>query len=168
MIITKKHIGCFAELPENLRGQFISVKDKLLENLNDVFGHTIIYEHGIFSQSINHAHLHFLPIGFHNLKDIKERIFTKLKSKEVNDFFDVEDVFKKDGSYLYFEENGEKSIFETKGIPHLKYTFRDELCDLVGIRGLRRWETMTEEDKEKNEEWVTKTKSKTSLIKKNL
>ena len=66
--------------------------------------------------------------------------------------------YKEEGSYFYLEEKDHKWVFHTKDHPKMKYTFRKEFVRLTGLHGLTDWRTMSNKEKERNREWVEKTK----------
>ena len=160
MLITKKHLICFAELPVFLHEEFLTLKGKIAEKISSSFSKPIIYEHGIYSQSVRHAHIHFVPseTEFYRLEGIKEA-FNYLKSERVQDTLEIKNIYKKDKSYFYLEENGFKWILQTKGLPEKEYDFRKEFAKLTGLHGLADWQKMREEEKCRNEEWVNITKN---------
>ena len=160
MIMPRKHIACFAELPEQLTKEFLSLKETVFNAVKSKFSEPIIYEHGIYSQSINHAHIHFVPSknSLYNLENIREKIFSDLKSTMINDIFEIRGIFQEEGSYCYLEENNQKLVFHTKGLPERKYTFRKEFARLTGLYGLVEWQNMAKEEKQRNECWVRETR----------
>lgn len=160
MIIPKEHISCFAELTHQLGKEFISIKEQVFNLVKYNFSEPIIYEHGIYSQSIKHAHLHFIPNKneLYKLENLKDNIFKDLKSVQISDIFQIRDIFEKEGSYCYLEEKGQKWIFHTKGFPDRKYTFRKEFVRLTGLHGLVDWKNMPENEKQRNKGWVKLTK----------
>lgn len=160
MIIPKKHISCFGKLPKQLINEFISLKEEVLNKIKSNFSEPIIYEHGVYGQTINHAHLHFLPTKneFYKMGNIKKGLFKDLRSTRINDMFQIIDIFEKEGPYFYLEENDKKWVFHTKGLPEKKYTFRKEFARLTGLHGLKEWQNMDEEEKQRNKGWVKATK----------
>ena len=160
MIIPKKHLSCFGELPAELSEEFLSLKEDIFNRVRSNFSEPILFEHGNYSQSVKHAHIHFIPTKNHyyNLENFSEKIFKDLKSMPVNDISEIKNIFEKDGSYFYLEENGQKMVFFTKGLPEGKYNLRKEFARLTGYYGLVKWQTITEEERQKNNEWVKKTK----------
>ncbi len=159
MLITKKHLSCFGELPGELIKEFLSLKKGVFNRIKSNFSEPIIYEQGVYSQSVNHAHLHFLPKkgDLYNIENIGGKIFRELESIDIRNFSQIIDFFKKEGSYIYLEENGQKFIFHTKDLPDLKYTFRREFAKLTGL-GLIQWHKMTEDQKKMDIEWIKNTK----------
>lgn len=160
MILPKKHMSCFAELPKQLNNEFMFLKEEVFNKIKSDFSEPIFYEHGIYSQTVNHAHVHFVPsrTKFYKLENISEKIFSDLKSNHINDFFQIIDIFQREGSYFYLEENDNKIIFHTEGLPKNKYTFRKEFARLTGLHGLKEWQNMDEEEKQRNKGWVKATK----------
>lgn len=66
MLIPKEHYLCYAELPDRLDEEYGSVKKRLLGNIKSNFSLPFLIEYGIFGQSIQHAHLHFIPHKGHD------------------------------------------------------------------------------------------------------
>ena len=161
MLISKDHMSCFAELPERLNKEFLLMKQKVFDIVKNNFFEPMIYEHGAYSQSIYHAHLHFVPAKneYFNLQNIKDKIFLTLKSTQLENIFKIKEIFSEEGSYFYFEEKGKRWVFHTKGQPNYKFTFRKEFVRLTGLNGLISWESMPEEEKERNRNWVDVTKT---------
>src|SRR3989344_72417 len=62
-------------------------------------------------------------------------------------------------NYFYLEENGEKWIFHTKNLPERVLSFRKEFAKFTGLKELKDWRIMNEEEKRRNMEWVNKTKT---------
>jgi len=160
MIIPKKHISCFGELPKQLSREFILLKEEVFSRIKSNFSKPIIYEHGMYSQSVNHAHLHFIPSKneVYNLENIGKKIFKDLKSTQIENIFQIVDIFEKEGSYIYLEENAKKWLFHTKGLPHRKYTLRKEIARLSGSHGLADWRNMPKEEEQRDRQWIKITK----------
>ena len=160
MLLPKMHLDCFAQLPMQLRKEFFSIKDNLLNKVKSSFNEPIIYEHGVYGQSIKHAHLHFLPSrsSHHNLENIKENIFKSLKSTRIDKMFKIADVFRNEGSYFYLEQSGKKWVIHTKNQEEGKFKFRKEFARLTGLYALEDWQAIPKTEKQKNEIWVNATK----------
>lgn len=159
MMVSKKHTSCFGELPKHLVKEFIFFKEKIFNLIKSNFSEPIIYEHGIYGQTVKHAHIHFLPFktNLFILENIGKKIFTSLKSTQIDNIFQMINIFERDGSYIYLEENSKKQIFHTKGLQE-GYNFRKEIARLTGLHGLARWQSIDEEEKQRNNEWVKTTK----------
>lgn len=160
MIIPKIHISCFGQLPKQLHKEFILIKKDVFDKIKSNFFEPIIYEHGIYSQSIKHAHLHFLPSRneYYHMNNIKENLFKSLKSTQIRSIFQIKNVFKKEGSYFYLEQNNRKWVFHTKGQEDRKFTFRKEFARISGLHCLTDWQTMPKEQIQRDKIWVGITK----------
>jgi len=160
MVITKKHEPCFGALSSQLLDEFEHIKKNLIDNLKNKFSEPIVHEHGNYSQTINHAHMHFIPKKneLYDLSDFVNSIFLDLNKTEIHTITSLFDIFNKEGSYLYLEENNQKWIFHTKGLPDGKYTFRKEFARLTGFHNLMDWRNISKEDQVRNDEWVNLTK----------
>ena len=160
MLIPEEHISCLAELSVPLSKEFLLIKEKVFNKIKSAFSEPIAYEHGIYGQSINHAHLHILPQKnqYYSLKNIKGSLFEGLKYTQIKDFFQLREIFNEEGSYFYLESSGQKWVFHTKGQPEGRYLFRKEFARLTGLHGLKKWQTMPEEEKQRNKGWVDLTK----------
>ena len=64
-------------------------------------------------------------------------MFHSLKSKEIENIFEIKKIF---------EEDGKKYIFFTKDVPEGRNS-RKEFVRLSGLVGLTAWQTMPEEEK---------------------
>ena len=160
MVITREHLSCFAELPNHLMKEFILLKNKVTNNLKLNFAEPIIYEHGVYGQSINHAHLHFLPRKneHFDLSNIKEVLFNDLKSTSIENMQQLADIYSKEHSYFYLEIDGNNLVYHTKGKEAGKYIFRKEFARLTGLKGLEDWKTMSEKDRQRDKEWIDMTR----------
>ena len=67
-------------------------------------------------------------------------MFRSLKSKEIENIFEIKKIF---------EEDGKKYIFFTKDVPEGRNS-RKEFVRLSGLVGLTAWQTMPEEEKARN------------------
>jgi len=159
MMVSKNHLSCFGELPKNLFKEFSNFKEELFNSIKSNFSEPLIYEQGAYGQSVEHAHLHILPMktDYFNLINIGDKILRDLKSTKIDDIFQIIDIFGKYGSYMYLEENGNKQIFHTLGIKK-GYTFRKEIAMHTGLHGLAFWQNMDEKEKQRNNEWIKITK----------
>ena len=162
MIIPRRHFSCFGELPKELEREFLALKNGVFNRLRSAFREPIVWEQGIYGQSINHAHLHFVPKKSDNpsFDNLYKRIFRELESIELDNILAIRDIYGEYGQYIYFEEDGRKWAYITEGLPDREFNFRKEFVRLTGIDGLLDWRTMSEAFRKENEEWVRVTKEK--------
>lgn len=161
MIITKKHSKCMADVDAGLVDEFLYLKKKVEEYLTKYAYKPIILENGVIFQSVNHAHTHFIPRKskfFEEVDLMEDMVFeTKRRHKdmkiiEFDSFQGVIDLYKSDGEYLYFEQDGKIYCIKTADNREKIITLKKDLSyrnffDKMGMKGIDDWKTMTEEDK---------------------
>lgn len=63
LIIPKQHYACYGEMSATLDIELMSLKHEVTRFLKRYYAHPAYWEHGVFHQSVFHAHLHCFPIG---------------------------------------------------------------------------------------------------------
>ncbi len=63
LIIPKEHYTCYGDVPSSLDAEFLALKQKTQDFLERYYRPVIFWEHGIYHQSVFHAHLHCFPFG---------------------------------------------------------------------------------------------------------
>ncbi len=162
LLISKKHLSCFGEMPENLYDEFNGVKERIFNEVKDKFSEPILFEQGVHGQSINHAHIHILPTKNKNFilpSNINNKIFLELKKTEIENIKDIKKVFQKEGNYLYLEEKGISYIYHLDKNDSKKRAFRIVLTDINGEKEFTHWENMSKLSEIKNQKWVELTKN---------
>ncbi len=169
LLISKEHYKAFGEMPDKLDREFLGLWRKVHNLCKKQFGKMFECEFGNWGQSINHAHIHFVPYKskdyeFKNV--IKEMVDDKIKG-DIVEWKDVKKIYKKEGCYVLFKEdwkNEKITLFHTKGFGvndesvrtlHVRRFLRDKR----GVKGIK-WQTMSEEDKKRDDEKARVTKEK--------
>ena len=162
MVISKAHYSCFGELPPQLKDEFLWVKSQVHEKVSSLFSEPIVYEHGIYSQSVNHAHMHFVPAktGPYPFFNMHKKIFSSLPSEKVDSAHSVAEALRKYGSYIFLEEEGSAWIYNTQHAAPQAFTFRKEFGRLSGLTGLIDWRLLSGHDLERDREWIAITKKR--------
>lgn len=71
LLVSKKHIGCCADIQDELYNEYIFLYQKIKSILKSTYGNVICYEHGRSgsclipiegSKHCFHAHMHFIPV----------------------------------------------------------------------------------------------------------
>lgn len=170
MIISKKHYKAFGEMPSSLDAEFINLWKKVYNLCETSFGKMFEVEYGNWGQSINHAHIHFVPYksNDYELKDVvKDMIHMKVERRVV-EWKEVRRIYKKEGCYVLFKENGKMILFHTKNLDvndelgntlHIRRFLRNKR----GVKGIK-WQTMNEEDRKKDEVKMRVTKRKLKFV----
>lgn len=110
MIIVKRHINGFAELPQNE----LKHVEKIINIIKDFYKkyfhiNSILLEHGSTEsgrhpQSIVHAHLHLIPFNFN--KKIEGELLTTLQLKPMKSFENIK-INEKLDYWLYCDKKGQ-------------------------------------------------------------
>jgi len=120
MIISKSHYPCFAAIPNYLDNEYENLTNELSRNISKVFFEPFQLEYGVWGQSVNHAHTHFIPLkgkGY-EIKDIiaEMQISEGINVEEV-DANKLKDIYMKEGSYVSIKTRDKLYMCHTKGLP---------------------------------------------------
>src|SRR2546421_13104667 len=63
LIIPKQHYTCYGSVPAELDTQLFALKHEVRQFLNRFYAPAVFWEHGIFRQTVFHAHLHCFSFG---------------------------------------------------------------------------------------------------------
>lgn len=133
LIIPKKHIPCMGVLSEDAFERYKKLYEKVLNFLNETYGRTAIFEHGVTGQTVFHAHTHFLPFDGY----INEIVPEKSSIRTVSTLEDIRTEFNKNHKYLYLAINNDKFLIDTKiGRPRF---FRDRFAKALGAEERGNW-----------------------------
>lgn len=64
LIIPKQHYPHLAAIPAALDEEFLALKERIGRFVLEQYGELTYWENGVFGQSVPHAHLHVMSIGF--------------------------------------------------------------------------------------------------------
>jgi diadenosine tetraphosphate (Ap4A) HIT family hydrolase len=97
LIIPKRHISCVGNCPEYLFEEFLRLNEKVSDFLEKEYGSVSSFEHGILGQTVFHSHIHYLPFTGKAIDIVPEN-----KLKGIKTLFELKDLLKIDGGYLFF------------------------------------------------------------------
>jgi diadenosine tetraphosphate (Ap4A) HIT family hydrolase len=63
LIVPQAHYACYGAIPDALDGELLALKRRVELFLTCRYGPIVFFEHGVFRQTVSHAHLHAIPIG---------------------------------------------------------------------------------------------------------
>ena len=66
LIVPRDHYACYGALPLEFDAEAQDLRERATRFLTDAYRAPIFFEHGIFRQTVYHAHLHALPLGAAN------------------------------------------------------------------------------------------------------
>lgn len=63
LIVPRDHYACYGALPQSFDDEARELRERASRFLTDTYRTPIFFEHGVFRQTVFHAHLHALPLG---------------------------------------------------------------------------------------------------------
>ncbi len=106
LIIPKKHFTCYGEVPPSLDEELISMKGEVQSFFTQHYAPAVFWEHGIFKQTVFHAHLHCFPWKSSGY-DLTENLHNSIVSSQD----DIRQWFLVKGHYFYMEDYSRALIF---------------------------------------------------------
>lgn len=107
LLVPKAHFTCYGALPPALDEEFWRLKAAAEEFLGRAYRPPVFFEHGIFRQTVFHAHLHCFPFGPLALD------LTAHHPHPVTGLDDLRAWYAERGHYFYLEkEPGQGALFQ--------------------------------------------------------
>ncbi len=106
LIVPKEHHACYGAVPAGLDSELASLKQEVEEFFNQFYAAPVYWEHGVFRQTVFHAHLHCFPFGqiaYIPGKDTHSHI---IHSQD-----DIRDWYSKHSHYFYMEDSQQALLF---------------------------------------------------------
>lgn len=136
LIIPKGHYSCVGDIPDEMYRELAQLKERVTKELTDKYQKPIFFEHGVCGQTVRHAHLHCVPADV----DLTDSINTDYKSREIGSLKDLKEIFRKDGSYLFFEDkSSHKFVWHTKDRTVKPQYLRIVLANKLGVPERADW-----------------------------
>lgn len=107
LIIPKHHYTCYGDVPAVLDDELFALKHEVQEFFTRYYAPPVFWEHGIFRQTVFHAHLHCFPWGSTGY-DLSEGLHSRIVSSQE----DVRQWYLSQGHYFYMEDNSAALLFE--------------------------------------------------------
>ena len=106
LIIPKQHFTCYGEVPAKLDDELLSMKQEVQRFFTNYYAPTVFWEHGIFKQTVFHAHLHCFPWGISGY-DLGEKLHNIIVSSQE----EVRQWYARQGHYFYMEDSDRALLF---------------------------------------------------------
>jgi diadenosine tetraphosphate (Ap4A) HIT family hydrolase len=106
LIIPKQHFTCYGEVPLKFDEELFSLKHEVQRFFAQYYAPSVFWEHGIFKQTVFHAHLHCFPWGISGYK-LEENLHNVIvfSQAEVRQWYTIH------GQYFYMEDNDRALLF---------------------------------------------------------
>lgn len=115
LIVPRDHYACYGALPLEFDDEARELRERATRFLTAVYRAPIFFEHGVFRQTVFHAHLHALPLGAASpgFADEVSRIGRVVSSPDA-----LREWYAEQGHYFYLEtERGESGQREALLFP---------------------------------------------------
>ena len=107
LVIPKQHYSCYGALPAELDEELFAVKREMQQFFAHAYAPVVFWEHGIFRQTVFHAHMHCFPFG-----ETEYDLSKNLHSMVVQSQDDIRAWFATRGQYFYMEDAQIATLFE--------------------------------------------------------
>jgi diadenosine tetraphosphate (Ap4A) HIT family hydrolase len=106
LIIPKQHYACYGEVPAKLDVELFAIKCEVQRFFTQRHAPVVFWEHGIFKQTVFHAHLHCFPWGMSGY-DLDENLHNLIVSSQE----DVRQWYTTQGHYFFMEDSNKALLF---------------------------------------------------------
>ncbi len=123
LIIPQQHYPCYGAVPGDLDEELVAIRDLITGFLTRNYPAVTWFEHGVFHQTVYHAHLHAMPLGAIHPSVTRD---AALGGVPIANRADLRAWYAEHGHYTYLEEpDGAAAIF-----PASETTYRAMLVAL--------------------------------------
>jgi len=106
LIIPRRHYTCYGDVPAELDAELVTLKQEIQQFLAQYYAPVVFWEHGIFRQTVFHAHLHCFPFGTIEYDHTQELHGAIVHTQE-----DVRTWYAACGQYFYMEQADTALLF---------------------------------------------------------
>jgi len=106
LIIPKSHYTCYGDIPVALDEELFALKSEVQQFFTRFYAPPVFWEHGIFRQTVFHAHLHCFPWGETGY-DLNEGVHDAVITSQE----DLRRWHRQHGQYFYMEDSTVALIF---------------------------------------------------------
>ncbi len=99
LIVPRNHYTCYGDVPAALDDELFALKREVQRFLSRYYEQTIFWEHGVFHQTVFHAHLHAFPFGETHYDPSKNLHTLTISAQE-----EIRTWYSTHGQYFYLED----------------------------------------------------------------
>jgi diadenosine tetraphosphate (Ap4A) HIT family hydrolase len=104
LLVPQAHYACYGAVPAAFDDELRTLKGRVAAFLTRTYGPFVYFEHGIFRQTVYHAHLHAIPVG---QRDFAAGAFAASGGTPAQSQAGVREWYATHGHYFYLEAPGE-------------------------------------------------------------
>lgn len=121
LIIPKSHYACYGAVPRDLDTELYALKQEVQQFFARYYVPAVFWEHGVFRQTVFHAHLHCFPFG-----DTEYSLSEQLHSRVLHSQDDIRAWYATEGQYFYMEDESNALLF-APDLEHYMHIIKDVL-----------------------------------------
>lgn len=106
LIIPKGHYTCYGDVPNVFDTEFSALKDDVKAFFAECYDKPVYWEHGIFHQTVFHAHLHCFPFGETSYDPVMDLHALQMQTQD-----DLRSWHAVHGHYFFLEDSYHGFIF---------------------------------------------------------
>ncbi|GAC1361787.1 MAG: hypothetical protein NVS2B12_14460 [Ktedonobacteraceae bacterium] len=106
LIVPKQHYACYGTVPAELDDELLALKQEVRLFFIQYYAQPVYWEHGVFRQTVFHAHLHCFPFGESDYTPDPQRQWRSVHSQT-----DIRDWYHNHGHYFYMEDSKQALLF---------------------------------------------------------
>jgi diadenosine tetraphosphate (Ap4A) HIT family hydrolase len=106
LVIPKQHYACYGDVPAKLDEELLAIKNELRLFYTQFYAPVVFWEHGVFRQTVFHAHLHCFPWG-----DLAYEVESNIHNTIVTTQEDIRSWYQALGQYFYLEDEQVALLF---------------------------------------------------------
>jgi len=100
LILPRTHFACFGAVPADLDSELLRLKAQVANFSRETYQAPIFFEHGVYHQTVFHAHLHAIPVDSFP-DDVAD--LAAAKGAQVESQADIRAWYQTHGQYFYLE-----------------------------------------------------------------
>lgn len=104
LIVPKRHWPCYGNVPTHCDDELDATKRRVADFLAQTYQPACFFEHGVFRQTVFHAHLHAFPLGPRAVTPDLVAEATHLGGSAVRAQDDIRSWYAANGQYFYVEQ----------------------------------------------------------------
>lgn len=114
LIIPREHYTCYGDVPAEFDEELFELKHEIQRFFHQFYAPAIFWEHGVFRQTVFHAHLHCFPFG-----ELTYDLADSLHDRIVSSQEDIRTWYTSQGHYFYMEDARHGLLFPPEMEPYL-------------------------------------------------
>ena len=106
LIIPKHHYPCYGAVPAELDAELLALKHEVQRFFVQCYAPSVFWEHGVFRQTVFHAHLHCFPFG-----NITYDLSNELHDKVIQSQHEIRAWYASRGHYFFLQDRQHALLF---------------------------------------------------------